>query len=173
MNRLQRTRSLTSIAVGAVLTWTTSAWATPDFPAVVVQALGLDAGITIDPPLGCTLCHTTDSGGTTLRPFGQLLQQDGCKAYDETSLKLALMQVANDDPQFIADIQGGRDPNTDTNSGNLHSPEYGCRIPAGSVGAPRAMGFGALAAMGALVLRRGARRRPAETRPRRRPAAPE
>jgi hypothetical protein len=109
-------------------TWSATATATPDFPAAVVQDLGLP-GITIDPPQGCTLCHTTDSGGTSVKPFGSLLLQDGVQPYDEPSLAQALTQIEQDEPQLIEDIRGGLDPSDDASiAGNVHSPEYGCSV---------------------------------------------
>jgi hypothetical protein len=100
-----------------------AAHATPDFPQAVVQDLGLPS-ITFDAPNGCTLCHPNDSGGTSLLPFGDLLQSLGVTPYDENSLSVALAQVESDDPQLISDIKAGKDPNSDVSGGA--SPEYGC-----------------------------------------------
>jgi len=130
------------------LTWCAAASATPDFPAVVVKTLELP-GITIDPPQGCELCHTSDSGGTSLRPFGALLLQYGTQPYEESTLEQALGQLTQDEPQLVADIKASRDPNDDTGSADVHTPEYGCTVrPApGPRGLVWATPLGALAAL--------------------------
>ncbi|HEY2511511.1 MAG TPA: hypothetical protein VGI39_11670 [Polyangiaceae bacterium] len=121
---------LARLALGAVIAvpcalLSREARATPDFPSVVQQALELEA-ITIDPPNGCTLCHTSDAGGTSLRTFGSLMQQYGAQPYDEGSLKQALGELGQNEPQLIADIKAGKDPNEDSSAGSAHTPEYGC-----------------------------------------------
>jgi hypothetical protein len=138
-----------------VVTSTTGAAATPDFPAVVVQELGLP-GITVDPPQGCTLCHATDAGGTSVKPFGQLLEQYGVKAYDEASLRQALSQLQVDEPALVEDIREGRDPSSDTTS--VHSPAYGCGVGRRRTGGDGRPVFAAVATLGIAALRR--RRRP-------------
>ncbi len=99
--------------------------ATPEFPGVVARTLGL-SGITIDPPNGCTLCHPSDSGGTALRSFGTLLQQYGVQPYEDATLVQALAQVGQEDPQLVAYIKAGTDPNDDATAAPLPTPEYGC-----------------------------------------------
>jgi len=148
-------RILQSTLVVFALTCSWTAAATPDFPNVVVQDLSL-AGITIDPPMGCKLCHPTDSGGTSNSPFGQLLQQDGAKAYDQASLRAALTQVMTDCPQLIMDIQDGRDPNLDSCGGSVHSPEHGCVVTGEPVSA--AWSLAPIAAAVVMLARRRARR---------------
>ena len=113
------------LAVAATTLAPRDARATPDFPMVVQQELELTV-ITVDPPNGCTLCHTTDVGGSSLRAFGSLLQQYGAQPYDEGSLKQALGEAAQNEPQLIADIKAGKDPNDDSSAGSAHTPEYGC-----------------------------------------------
>jgi hypothetical protein len=135
-----------AVAALVVCAWPGAARATPDFPAAVVQDLGLP-GITIDAPQGCTLCHTTDAGGTSLKEFGHLLQQDGLQPYDEPSLAQALAQVGGEEPQLIDDIRAGIDPSADAAStGNVHTPEYGCGVARGGA---RARGAAAAGAGGA------------------------
>jgi hypothetical protein len=146
--------------LGLALTWGGTARATPDFPAVVVKALGLP-GITVDPPQGCTLCHSTDSGGTSLRSFGTLLQQYGVQPYEESTVGPALAQVQQSDPQLIDDIKAGRDPNDDTGSANVHSPEYGCVASR----ARGSRGVAWVAALGLFCAVLGLRRSRARTRP--------
>jgi hypothetical protein len=133
MRRPSVTRYVRWIPAILAMTWSGSALATPDFPAAVVQDLGLP-GITIDPPQGCTLCHTTDAGGSnSLKAFGQLLQQYGATPYNPASLQQALSQVQLNEPQLIDDIKAGRDPSSDTT--NVQSPEYGCRMTRNAGGA--------------------------------------
>jgi hypothetical protein len=160
-----------AVAAVAACAWPAAAHATPDFPAAVVQDLGLP-GITIDAPQGCTLCHTTDAGGTSLKEFGHLLQQDGLQPYDEPSLAQALAQVGGEEPQLIDDIRAGIDPSADAAStGNVHTPEYGCGVAIGAAGGPMGAQGGAVtcAAMllAAVVVRRRLRTSTART-PRRR-----
>jgi hypothetical protein len=135
-----------------VSSWSGRALATPDFPGVVVQALSLP-GITIDAPQGCTLCHTTDAGGTSLRPFGHLLQQYGVTPYDEGSLKQALAALEQEQPQLIDDIKQGRDPNDDSGASTGHTPEYGCSLAGPRAGALSPLAL-AMAALGAVALLR-------------------
>jgi hypothetical protein len=144
-----------SIVVALVITGTSSARATPDFPHVVVEDLGLP-GITVDPPMGCKLCHPTDGGGSSLQPFGQLLQQYGAQANDENSLRQALSRVEQNDPQLIADIEDGRDPNLD--AGDVHTPQYGCALTGGRT----AGSLPSMAALVAILLLAAMRRRPRE-----------
>ena len=121
--------------------------ATPDFPAVVVKTLDLP-GITIDPPQGCELCHATDAGGTSLRPFGTILLQYGTQPYQENTLEAALGQVAQNEPQLLADIKAGKDPNDDSSSTVMPTPEYGCATaPARSAPEGWLPVFGALVAL--------------------------
>jgi hypothetical protein len=128
--------------------------ATPDFPGAVVSDLMLP-GITIDAPMGCTLCHTSDLGGTTLKPFGTLLQADGLAPYNLTSLHDALAQIATEQPKLIADIKAGIDPSPDV--AGIVAPEYGCSLT--RAGAPPSwIVAGALA--GTALVFAGRRRRP-------------
>jgi len=153
--RRRRTRgAIVAVVLALALTGASSARATPDFPQAVVEDLGLP-GITIDPPQGCKLCHPTDSGGTSLQPFGQLLQQYGVQPYDESSLKEALSQVQQNEPQLVTDIEDGRDPNQDPDAANLHSPRYGCALEGG----PMAPSLSSMGTFVAIALLRSMRRR--------------
>jgi MYXO-CTERM domain-containing protein len=154
--RLRRTRSA---AVGAAVLLMAAlsggtAQATPDFPAAVAQDLALPS-ITIDAPNGCTLCHTTDAGGTALHPFGQLLQSYGVGPYDQNSLKLALEEIALQEPQLIADIKAGKDPNGDISASSV---QYGCSATSGPRDRASAAAF-VLAAVALVLLERARRRR--------------
>jgi hypothetical protein len=150
-----------------VTTWSLGARATPEFPQAVVQDLGLP-GITVGAPQGCTLCHPTDAGGLSLKPFGQLLLQNGVKPYDPSSLKLALDQVELEEPQLVDDIRAGRDPSSDTT--DVHRPEYGCSAATMGSHAPQPLAP-TLLAVGALLVARGLRRRSASRLRRRLEAA--
>jgi hypothetical protein len=151
-----------SLLVAAALVMTGgAAQATPEFPEVVVRTLGLP-GVTVDAPQGCTLCHTTDSGGTALRPFGVLVQDDGARPYEDATLEAALGQIGQDNPQLVEDIQAGRDPNDDTGSDARPTPRYGCSIarPVRGGWAPWAASLAVIAAMlRRLRTARGAARR--------------
>jgi MYXO-CTERM domain-containing protein len=144
------------VVLALAIAWTSSARATPDFPALVVKELGLP-GITIDPPQGCTLCHPTDAGGTSLQPFGQLLQQYGAQPYDESSLEQALAEVEQNEPQLVADIKNGRNPNDDAGAADLHSPQYGCALGghASERPTPALVALAAIALAGWMRRRRG------------------
>ena len=145
-----------SIAVFSIATlWAASAAATPTFPGDVVAQLGLPM-VTIDPPLGCKLCHANEIGGDPLTVFGGLLKSFGATAYNDASLRAALANVQSNYPQLITDIQQSVDPNTDPTIGSRPTPEYGCAaiapLPA----------EGSLAALGTalgLALALGSRRR--------------
>jgi hypothetical protein len=146
---------------GLLASSSTRASATPEFPGVVEQTLGLTS-LAIDPPQGCTLCHTSDAGGTSLRAFGELLLQYGTQPYEDSTLEQALAEVDQNEPQLITDIKAGRDPNDDPNVAPLPTPEYGCNVAA----KPRSPAIPSpalivVAAGGALVVRsaRGRRRR--------------
>ena len=153
-----------SLLAGAFLIWAPTASATPEFPGIVEKTLHLPA-ITIDPPQGCTLCHPTDSGGSALRPLGTLVQQYGAQPYQDGTLEAALGLVQENDPQLIADIEAGRDPNDDNSSTALPTPQYGCSVGRGG-GDPRlALGWAALAVVVAAIRRSRLRRPGEETRP--------
>jgi hypothetical protein len=120
--------SASLVSLTLVFGWAGRAHATPDFPAVVVQHLGLPE-VTIDPPSGCKLCHTSESGGTDVTEFGALIHADGAVAYNEQSLIAALDAVAATNPALIEDIQHGVDPNGDTAAfAGLDTPKYGCGV---------------------------------------------
>jgi hypothetical protein len=151
-----KVRRLKSIVCGCALalSWATRAFATPEFPDAVAKDLGLSS-ITVDPPQGCMLCHPTDAGGTSLRPFGKLLQQYGLVPYNESSLKQALLALEQNEPQLVDDIRAGRDPNEDPRAAIVHAPAYGCAVV--PLGVPAGLAPGALLlVLGLLVLRRRA-----------------
>jgi hypothetical protein len=154
-----RPQSVTLALVVLLSTWSVAARATPEFPGVVEQTLGLTK-IEIDPPQGCTLCHATDAGGTALRTFGELLQQYGTQPYQDSTLVAALAEVGQKEPQLIADIKAGNDPNDDPQASALPTPEYGCA--ASRAGAPELSGWLlAVTALTGMELRRRRRVRSA------------
>jgi hypothetical protein len=158
MARACKRIGVAALIVGLALSWAATCSATPDFPAVVVRALSLP-GITFDPPQGCTLCHPTDAGGTSLSTFGALVRQDGASPYNETSLEQALTQIELDEPRLIDDIKAGRDPSADTSAANVHSPEYGCALGRGPAPEPLAIaGIVSAALLGSLTRRARSRR---------------
>jgi hypothetical protein len=125
-------------------------FATPNFPAAMARDLELPA------PPRCTICHATDSGGagTVVRPFGIYLRSRGLQAFDEESLRNALLADAGERHSSngggITDIdalKAGQDPNGP--AATEVAPAYGC----GSVGSPNLL---ALLTLGAWA---GTRRR--------------
>ena len=78
------------------------------YPAIIDMTLGVDVA-KLDPPNGCQLCHTSNSGGTTsLTPFGTLLvskyglisttvETSGA----DQSLVSALKSLRTNDPKLI------------------------------------------------------------------------
>jgi hypothetical protein len=100
--------------------------ATPTFPGVVKDHYML-AAVPVDPPLGCMLCHTTDVGGASQRPFGLLLSsQYGVRQNDEGSLKSALSALDAQGSKLSQDLRTGIDPNIDVT--NDPTPLYGCGV---------------------------------------------
>jgi hypothetical protein len=117
---------MTSILIAAALL------ATPDFPGVIQQELNLAA------PPRCTICHATDSGGagTVVQPFGVYLQSRGLRAFDESSLRNALLAAAGErhssSGSGVSDIdalKAGQDPNPAETGGAALTPAFGCSSP--------------------------------------------
>ena len=104
--------------------------ATPDFPDVVAQTLGLSNS----PP--CALCH--DGGrtglGTVQTPFGKSVRAHGAAAADEDSLRSALHDMDADGTSSLHDgvpdttkLRKGIDPNGgDSSAFSAEPPAYGC-----------------------------------------------
>jgi len=110
--------------------------ATPNFPAVIQQQLGLP-----EAPR-CTVCHETDAGGigTVVKPFGIYLISRGLRAGDETSLKNALLADAgekhssNGRTSDLEALRAGEDPNGGA-AAALPDPAHGCSsAPSGLLG---------------------------------------
>jgi hypothetical protein len=134
---------------------TSSARATPDFPAQVEKCLGLEAGTLalVEPPTGCELCHVSPQGSGPLRDFGVLMQANGALPLQASSTACkALAAIEAMDPQLITALESGTDPNSI--SANV-GPRYGCDVaPAAASGSVGAM---LLALVGLGLARRGPR----------------
>lgn len=141
-------RLLAVTAVLGVSVTTQTANATPNFPDVIVAQVAAAAR----PP--CVVCHNggVTGRGTVTTPFGKSMRAHGLVAYDESSLKSALDQIAaektdsiGDGTDDIDDLKAGRNPNVPDGAGaaSVHVdepvvPNYGCgaRVAPGPVGIP-------------------------------------
>lgn len=104
--------------------------ATPDFPGAIARDLEIQAAPR------CSVCHATDEGGagTVVRPFGVYLRSRGLRAFDEESLRNALLAAAGEhhssNGEGISDIdalKGGEDPNAPGGTGEADlAPAFGC-----------------------------------------------
>jgi hypothetical protein len=151
----------------AALTAGAIANATPSFPAMVQQFVGAPS------PPACTICHDNPSGGlgTVTTTFGMYLRSRGLVAFDESSLRTALMADAAEqhvsNGEGIPDIQAlreGLDPNNPGGaagdpSGSPPPPQYGCGATV-SPNRERAGNGGAAAFVLVLVAAIARRRRP-------------
>jgi len=109
--------------------------ATPEFPAVIQQQLGLTQ------PPACTICHATDAGGpgTVVKPFGMYLVSRGLVPFDDNSLRNALLADMGEHHSSgagltdIDALKAGEDPNGTQGSGPV--PAYCCSTadPTGSL----------------------------------------
>ncbi len=133
-----RALALALACVVAAIGWCATAGAYQGYPDVVDQWLDADGGIiqSIEPPMGCQLCHVSDQGGTVeLKPFPNLLVASYglTKTAEEDAVlmgALAGLKAAN--PVLYTDMQHGIDPNTDPalTAQELPQPEYGCAVTA-------------------------------------------
>lgn len=101
--------------------------ATPDFPDVVAEHLGLSS------PPGCELCHTgTQARGTVTTPFGVSMRSRGAQAYDEDSIRTALdaleAEKKDSDGDGVPDIDELRNGGNPNGTGGTIKPEYGCAV---------------------------------------------
>jgi len=152
-------------ALASTLLVASPALATPTFPDVAAQHLGL-----VTAP-SCTLCHVGQTArGTVNTPFGTTMRSRGLVAYDEASLRRALDALAaekkdsdGDGTSDIDELRTGGDPNAGASGPggeDVIAPEYGCGVSAGRrVRDASSNGF-VVASIGiAVVLARGRRRR--------------
>lgn len=117
-------------ALVALSAATSSARATPNFPAAIQANVGAPA----QPP--CTICHNNPGGGlgTVTTRFGMYMRSRGLMPFDVGSLQTALAadraekHVSNDiGIDDIDALMRGLDPNAPMGaSGGEPPPEYGC-----------------------------------------------
>lgn len=109
------------------LVGTPTALASPAFPGVVADELGLES------PPPCTLCHTVPTGGfgTADTPVGQFLRTRGLLAANVESLRTALLAAEaegqDSDGDGVPDIEElivGDDPNS--SDSRVPEPSFGC-----------------------------------------------
>jgi hypothetical protein len=103
------------LGLGFIMTVSSTAGATPNFPPAVQQNLALAAAP------DCSICHTDgDQGGlgTVNTPFGKNMRARGLVAFDANSLATALDQMASEDVNSAGDclddideLKAGHDPN--------------------------------------------------------------
>lgn len=145
--------------LGAAL-WSSSAHATPDFPAAVEKCLNLPSGTIaskIEPGgCGCPLCHSDGcvGGASSLSAFGGLMQEYGAVPYQANQTACsALDGIQAQYPELIADLNNDTDPNQDpalTGEGGVH---YGCAFGSGP-SAEMSAGLLVVIAGGVLIGRR-------------------
>jgi MYXO-CTERM domain-containing protein len=146
-----------------VLAAARQARATADFPSKVDQHLMLPAGkiASIFPPDGCHLCHVNEIGGDPLTTFGILMKSNGAVKNEDATVGPALDAIQMQDPQLIADLTMGKDPNLDMMQPTLSTdpvPGYGC-LSVTPHGPARLAGPLLLAGLGLSVARRRRRAR--------------
>jgi len=115
-----------ALALATTLLLPRVAFATPAFPGVVQQHLGLRAAPS------CTLCHVGQTArGTVTTPFGTTMRSRGLIAYDEASVRTGLDALAAEDEDSdtdgvpdVRELREGTDPNASPGGEDL-TPEYG------------------------------------------------
>ncbi|HVJ94264.1 MAG TPA: thrombospondin type 3 repeat-containing protein [Labilithrix sp.] len=120
-------RLLPFAIVLGVSTLALPARATPTFPDVIEEKLGLTT------QLRCSLCHAgTPSRGTVSTPFGRAMRSRGMEAYDENSVRVAIdaltAEKKDSDGDGVSDVdelKEGTDPNATAGEERV-IPEYGC-----------------------------------------------
>ncbi|WNG17445.1 hypothetical protein [Cystobacter fuscus] len=130
--------------LGVVLLGATAARATPNFPEVIHNDLGLAS------QPSCAVCHQGAPGmGTVTTPFGKSLLARKVVPYDVASLSKALAALDTEKVDSDSDgtpdteeLKAGRNPNvSDGNSGPggepgggnvLPEPSYGCGVAPGA-----------------------------------------
>ncbi len=143
--------SMARVAVFAfAMAVSTRASATPGFPEVIRQELGMEENP------HCALCHVgTPARGTVQTPFGKYMRSRGLVARSDSSLKNALRAATGerqdsdgDGTTDVDELKAGQDPNGD-------QPEFGCvgRIASGKGDARAFLAFG-LALVAIVTVRR-------------------
>lgn len=119
-------------ALLALIASPVAASASVAYPALLRQYFHVET-LPVPAP-GCTLCHTTDQGGTdtVVRPFGRALLTLGAAGNDAPSLESALIQLESEgidsDGDGISDadeLKAGEDPNV----GRADSPDPLAGVP--------------------------------------------
>jgi MYXO-CTERM domain-containing protein len=155
--KIQSTLSVTL----SVLSLSTSALATPNFPDAIAAHLGAPA------PPSCQVCHNGRTGaGTVTRAFGASMRERGLVPYNADSLKSALDRMAKDGVDSNGDavidteaLKKGEDPNATAGGEGAQPigdrsprPEYGCS--ASSAGSETKLSWTAWMPVAAFLLTR-------------------
>jgi hypothetical protein len=130
------TRNVRWIAAGIALTWAGSAAAEIPYVGYLQGALNtLDpTAPTVNQGYLCAPCHNANGGtigNPNLRPFGELLHQDGIgePSSSEAQFEAVLREIQQQDPAVYKDLELGKDPNLDVSANSatvLPTPEFGC-----------------------------------------------
>jgi hypothetical protein len=111
----------------AVLAFSASAHAAPDFPTLLAQQLNMPC------PPPCTICHQDLAGGfnTVVKPFGRAMMAAGLSPVDSTmapalsTLERNQTDSDNDGTNDVLELSAGKDPNGSSDLCGL-TPRYGC-----------------------------------------------
>jgi hypothetical protein len=152
-------RALAAGGLAAALLAPSGASASPTFPGVVDTYIGMPSQAqTICPPDGCHLCHVNETGNLPNVRFGNLVASYGAQQEMPNSLVAALAAVEANDPQYIADLKAGTNPNDDTTMAAATNidpqPVYGCGSISASRTAPGGVGVTLVGVLVALRMRR-------------------
>jgi hypothetical protein len=111
----------------ALLTFSASAHAAPDFPTLLAQQLNMPC------PPPCTICHQDLAGGfnTVVKPFGRAMMAAGLNPVDSTmapalaTLEKNQTDSDHDGTNDVLELSAGKDPNGSSDLCGL-TPRYGC-----------------------------------------------
>jgi hypothetical protein len=94
------TAPLAFFACAAALTVSANARATAEFPVKMINDLGIKCPNPIWDGNGCTICHTTNTGGigTATMPFGAYLKKNGLTAFNDVALNTLLTDLEAETP---------------------------------------------------------------------------